>query len=170
MELPYLEALSARLPHAPIWNLIPRRKQTAPWECSWHGKVTGTACAECRREHAEYVAAGTWADRRCLDWTVSVGGYRLVIEHGAIIGLAYDEDPWPWGDPRWLTSHLIADHELRRITMARHACDENCVCPRHETPMIYWPHGDDHACPDITCPYGHGVRVLIGAGLTTGTA
>ncbi len=36
-----------------------------------------------------------------MDWTVSADGYRLVIEHGAIRGLAYDEWPWPWGDPRY---------------------------------------------------------------------
>ena len=38
---------------------------------------------------------------RYLDWTVSADGYRLVIEGGAIAGLAYDEWPWPWGDPRY---------------------------------------------------------------------
>jgi len=36
-----------------------------------------------------------------LDWTVEAGGYRLVIENGAMVGLAYDEFPWPWGDPRY---------------------------------------------------------------------
>ena len=37
-----------------------------------------------------------------MDWTVSTDdGYRLVIEHGAIRGLAYDEWPWLWGDPRY---------------------------------------------------------------------
>jgi hypothetical protein len=36
------------------------------------------------------------------DWTVSTDdGYRLVIEGGAIRGLAYDEWPFPWGDPRY---------------------------------------------------------------------
>jgi len=36
------------------------------------------------------------------DWAVSTDdGYRLVIEDGVIIGLAYDEWPWPWGDPRY---------------------------------------------------------------------
>jgi hypothetical protein len=38
---------------------------------------------------------------RYLDWGVSADGYRLVIEHGVIIGLAYDEWPWPWGDSRY---------------------------------------------------------------------
>jgi hypothetical protein len=36
-----------------------------------------------------------------LDWTVQADGYRLVIEDGAMAGLAYDEFPWPWGDPRY---------------------------------------------------------------------
>jgi hypothetical protein len=118
---------------------------------------------------------------RYLDWTVRVdlGGdtpvisdraraasiYRLVIENGAIIGLAYDEDPWPWGDPRWLTSHLIADHEMRRITMMPHACTDECVCPRHGTPLYYWPFGDDHACQDYTCPFARGIRAMVGATL-----
>ena len=28
-------------------------------------------------------------------------GYRLVIKDGAMAGLACDEFPWPWGDPRY---------------------------------------------------------------------
>jgi len=36
-----------------------------------------------------------------MDWTVSADGYRLVIEGGLIVGLAYDEWPWPWGDSRY---------------------------------------------------------------------
>lgn len=102
---------------------------------------------------------------RYLDWTVSADGYRLVIEHGVILGLAYDEDPWPWGDPRWLTSHLIADHEIRRVTMAGHVCDDECACPRCGTPLYYWPFGDDHACQDYTCRYAHGIRAAVGATL-----
>lgn len=51
----------AALPHEPMWNLIPRhRPQPVPWECTWHGTVNEAACAECRREHAEYRATGTW--------------------------------------------------------------------------------------------------------------
>ena len=103
--------------------------------------------------------------RRYPDWTVSADGYRLVIEQGVIIGLAYDEDPWPWGDPRWLTSHLTADHEIRRMTMMPHACDDGCMCPRCGTEMMYWPFGDDHACQDYTCPYAHGIRAMVGATL-----
>ena len=36
-----------------------------------------------------------------MDWTVSADSYRLVIEGGLIVGLAYDEWPWPWGDSRY---------------------------------------------------------------------
>ena len=103
------------------------------------------------------------------EWTVSAGGYRLIIEHGAIVGLGYGEDPWPWGDPAWLVSHLNADAERRawmvEYTMNEpHRCDDECVCPRHGTPMIYAPARDDHACQDVNCPYGHGLRALLGAG------
>ena len=38
---------------------------------------------------------------RYLDWGVSADGYRLVIENGVMIGLAYDEWPYPWGDERY---------------------------------------------------------------------
>ena len=31
----------------------------------------------------------------------------------------------------------------------------------HDTPLIYWPHGDDHACQDITCRYGHGMNAEL---------
>jgi hypothetical protein len=37
-------------------------------------------------------------------------------------------------------------------------CDERCVCPVHGTPLLYWPAGDDHACQDVNCHYGHGMR------------
>lgn len=37
-------------------------------------------------------------------------------------------------------------------------CDEHCVCPVHGTPLIYWPAGDDHACQDVDCRYGHGMK------------
>ena len=53
----------ATLPHEPIWNLIPRRMQPVPWECTWHGTVNEGLCAECRREHDEYRATGTWTPR-----------------------------------------------------------------------------------------------------------
>jgi hypothetical protein len=37
-----------------------------------------------------------------------------------------------------------------------HTCDDWCVCPIHGTPLIWWPAGNDHACQDVTCEYGHG--------------
>jgi hypothetical protein len=37
-------------------------------------------------------------------------------------------------------------------------CDERCVCPVHGTPLIYWPAGEDHACQDVNCRYGHGMK------------
>lgn len=37
-------------------------------------------------------------------------------------------------------------------------CDEHCLCPIHHTPLIYWPAGDDHACQDVDCRYGRGMR------------
>lgn len=37
-------------------------------------------------------------------------------------------------------------------------CDGRCVCPIHRTPLIYWPAGDDHACQDVDCRYGRGMR------------
>jgi len=43
-----------------------------------------------------------------------------------------------------------------------HRCDESCVCPAHDTPLIYWPAGDDHACQDPDCGYAQGMRHLPG--------
>jgi hypothetical protein len=37
-------------------------------------------------------------------------------------------------------------------------CDEQCVCPVHGTPLIYWPAGNDHACQNADCRYGHGMK------------
>ena len=51
----------ASLPHDPMWNLIPRRNQAVPWECSWHGTIETVLCGECHREHAEYLERGTWS-------------------------------------------------------------------------------------------------------------
>jgi hypothetical protein len=53
----------ASLPHDPMWNLIPRRANV-PYLCGWHGVTVTGGCPECVREHAEYMAAGTWEDRR----------------------------------------------------------------------------------------------------------
>ena len=35
--------------------------------------------------------------------------------------------------------------------MLPHRCDEGCVCPEHELPLIYWPFGDEHACQVSSC-------------------
>lgn len=98
---------------------------------------------------------------------MSAGGYRLVIEDGAIVGLAYDEDPWPWGDPRWLTSHLVADHEIRALAGWPHRCSDECLCPRCQVPMIYSPYLDEHVCPKVACSFSVGIRALTGAQLRT---
>ncbi len=37
-------------------------------------------------------------------------------------------------------------------------CDDRCTCPIHSTPLIYWPAGEDHACQDVDCQYGRGMR------------
>ena len=47
-----------------------------------------------------------------LDWGVSADGYRLVIEHGVMTGLAYDEWPYLWGDERYEMSELIFAGEI----------------------------------------------------------
>lgn len=38
----------------------------------------------------------------------------------------------------------------------QHECGDDCACPVHGTPLIYWPAGDDHACQDPACEYAHG--------------
>jgi hypothetical protein len=50
----------------------------------------------------------------------------------------------------------------------QHRCDEECVCPIHGTPLFYWPHGDDHACQDIDCRYGHGMADELAAARARG--
>jgi len=55
------------------------------------------------------------------------------------------------------------DEEMERLRHAvaqrrPHECDKRCACPVHGTQMIYWPAGDDHACQDVNCKYGHGCR------------
>lgn len=30
-------------------------------------------------------------------------------------------------------------------------CDEQCTCPEHRTPLLYWPFGDEHACAAANC-------------------
>lgn len=45
--------------------------------------------------------------------------------------------------------------------MTPHTCDEGCVCPDHETPLIYSPAWDEHACQDVTCVHGHGMVLAV---------
>jgi hypothetical protein len=45
---------------------------------------------------------------------------------------------------------------------APHRCDETCVCPIHDTPLIYAPAIDDHACQDADCILGGGTAVAVG--------
>jgi len=49
-------------------------------------------------------------------------------------------------------------HTPLRKMLTRHVCGIQCICPVHRTPMFYSPAWDDHACQDITCEYGHGMR------------
>jgi hypothetical protein len=63
------------LPHEPAWNLVPCTGQSVPWECTWHGTQDTPECARCIREHAEYMASGTWEE----DWPE---GCRCVITDG----------------------------------------------------------------------------------------
>lgn len=37
-----------------------------------------------------------------------------------------------------------------------HRCDERCVCPVHQTPLLYSPSHNDHGCLDAACVHGHG--------------
>lgn len=42
------------------------------------------------------------------------------------------------------------------MTKLPHECDEKCVCPVHDTALIYAPSVDKHACQDSSCIYAHG--------------
>lgn len=47
-----------------------------------------------------------------------------------------------------------------------HRCDETCVCPIHDTPLIYASAIDDHACQNASCPLGLGTaQNIFGSGL-----
>lgn len=39
-----------------------------------------------------------------------------------------------------------------------HRCTDRCRCPIHETPLLYWPAGDDHACQEAGCEYAQGFK------------
>lgn len=40
-------------------------------------------------------------------------------------------------------------------------CDERCTCPVHGSPLLYWPARNDHACQDVNCQYGDGMRGTV---------
>jgi hypothetical protein len=42
------------------------------------------------------------------------------------------------------------------VTTKAHVCDDWCICPLHETPLLYAPAHGDHACQDIECVHAHG--------------
>ncbi|MFJ1667384.1 hypothetical protein ACIOK4_13545 [Streptomyces bottropensis] len=44
------------------------------------------------------------------------------------------------------------------LAHGREPCDERCLCPVHGTPMFYVHADGDHACQDVNCRYGHGVK------------
>lgn len=49
-----------------------------------------------------------------------------------------------------------------RLPRLPHVCDEDCICPIHETQLFYAPTSDEHACQDVSCRYAHGLeRQLI---------
>ena len=115
------------------------------------------------------------ADNGELRWQVRRrtfgGGDAGVMEKLAAIGLPDRDLMWtaPFEDIEvtekldW-SGHAPEPDEVRSLIQgfarsrsgARHVCDDACICPVHRTPLIYWPAGDDHACQDITCRYGHG--------------
>jgi hypothetical protein len=39
---------------------------------------------------------------------------------------------------------------------AEHRCGPRCICPIHETRLIWWPSGREHACRDVECVHGRG--------------
>lgn len=39
-----------------------------------------------------------------------------------------------------------------------HTCTARCVCPVHQTRLVYSPLHDDHACQDPDCVYAHGMN------------
>ena len=83
----------AGLPHAPMWNLIPRRREPGqPYACGWHGTVEGESCRECVREHAEYLETGTWQDRRPIPSPEELAAADRLAALSEELGL-YDTGP-----------------------------------------------------------------------------
>lgn len=46
------------------------------------------------------------------------------------------------------------------MTTDRHRCDDSCVCPIHDTPMLYAAATARHACQDPDCIHAHGVDLV----------
>lgn len=44
----------------------------------------------------------------------------------------------------------------------KHRCTARCVCPADGKPLLYWAKGDEHACLDADCRYGHGLETKVG--------
>lgn len=42
----------------------------------------------------------------------------------------------------------------------RHRCTDRCRCPIHQTALLYWPAGDDHACQEADCEYAQGFKPI----------
>lgn len=47
----------------------------------------------------------------------------------------------------------------------RHRCDATCVCPIHQSPLLYAPAIDDHACQEATCVLANGTAPVYDASL-----
>lgn len=42
-----------------------------------------------------------------------------------------------------------------------HRCDDRCICPEHGKQLLYWPAGNEHACPDPECRFAHGYETEV---------
>jgi hypothetical protein len=45
-----------------------------------------------------------------------------------------------------------------RKPAVEHRCDDRCVCPSHDTLLLWNRHHDLHACQDPGCRYAHGLE------------
>lgn len=55
-----------------------------------------------------------------------------------------------------------SDHDCphRMNHNPEHICTTECVCPVHNTQLLFNPDSGDHACRDIMCIYAHGFQKL----------
>ena len=49
----------------------------------------------------------------------------------------------------------IGGHMNRKLS--RHRCDNLCVCPVHETPLLFALYSGEHVCQDRDCVHAHGI-------------